>query len=212
MGMLLVMHFQQCFEIQFRCQHLQCIFCKKYCLSCYNFIVLFCNCSFLRSCLPILATGSTIVYGYHLGQGCTLYCKLCYLDLACASISACPKPICTVFHVVCLGVLVFWPTWCWLESLRSWARTSRRPFSTSPSSMWATTRRSCSSWTRPPCHSSRCCSANIHSQCTPHLIVCNTYKLTVAGRKGTHKNDQAFICKLILYFINTRWNQWLTGW
>lgn len=65
---------------------------------------------------------------------------------------------------VCLGVLVCWHTWCSQESLHSWAKTSRRRFSTFPSSVWATVTRSFSSCTQPLCPSSRCCSANTHSQ------------------------------------------------
>lgn len=65
---------------------------------------------------------------------------------------------------VCLGVLACWHTWCSQESLHSWAKTSRRRFSTFPSSVWATVTRSFSSWTQLLCPSSRCCSANSHSQ------------------------------------------------
>lgn len=65
---------------------------------------------------------------------------------------------------VCLGVLACWHTWCSQESLHSWAKTSRRRFSTFPSSVWATVTRSFSSWTQLLCPSSRCCSANTHSQ------------------------------------------------
>lgn len=77
--------------------------------------------------------------------------------------------LCSVLPDACSGVSVFWPTSCWQESLHLWAKTSRRRFSTSPSSTWATARRSCSSWTRLRCPSSRRCSASGHSQSKSHL-------------------------------------------